>query len=121
VVDVAADEETTLSVDFLVSVGVEAVPELVEVLGRWLETRLSVITEAVEVVLWVDWEVSVDAVSVLVWYVLKDVDGTEYVDWEELVPDEMEFWVEVDVVSVDVVDKVDEVKDTVEMQLVKTE
>lgn len=34
VVDVAADEETTLSVDVLVSVGVEAVPELVEVLGR---------------------------------------------------------------------------------------
>lgn len=33
-VDVAADEETKLSVDVLVSIGVEAVPELGEVLGR---------------------------------------------------------------------------------------
>lgn len=63
---VVADEETTLSVDVLVSADVEAVPELVEVLRCWVETRLSVITEAVEVVIWVDWEVSVDTVAVLV-------------------------------------------------------
>lgn len=42
------------------------IPELVEVLGRWLETELSVVMEAVEVILCVNWEVSVEAVAVLV-------------------------------------------------------
>lgn len=79
---VDVDEETVLPVDTDVSVGIDEdeVPELVEALGGWLETRVSVTTEAVEVTLWVDWDASVDAVDVMVWRVLKDVDGTEYVD-----------------------------------------
>lgn len=88
------------------------------------------IAEEVEVVLWVYWEVPAEAVAMLVWYVLKDVDGTEYVGWEELTPDEVEVvpdetepWVVAarDVVSLDIIVKADEVKNTVEAQLVKIE
>jgi hypothetical protein len=55
--------------------------------------------------------------------VLWNVDGPEYVDWERLVPDEAELWVEtaVGVVSVDVAVEVDELRDTVQVQLVRIE